>query len=73
MWSCTCLPRTVYDFLYAFKPLFRYLQARHFVIFCWLVVASIRDLGAGTLKGLCPSLPPYFSYWALIRMVRSGT
>jgi len=72
MWQCTCLPRTVYDFLYPFKPLFRCSQARHFVIFCWLVVAIIRDPGVGTLKGLCPYLPPHLSYWALIRMLRSG-
>jgi len=72
MWRFTCLPRTVYDFLYPFKPLFRCSQARHFVIFCWLLVATIRDPGAGTLKGLCPYLPPHVSYWALIRMLRSG-
>jgi hypothetical protein len=45
MWRCTCIPRNVYDFLYPFKPLFRCAQARHFVIFCWLVVAIIRDPG----------------------------
>jgi Transposase DDE domain len=72
MWRCTCLPRNVYDFLYSFKPLFRCSQARHFVIFCWLVVAIIRDPGAGTLKGLGPYLPRPLSYWALIRMLRSG-
>ena len=72
MWQFTCLPRTVYDFLYPFKPLFRCAQARHFVICCWLLVGIIRDPGAGTLKGLCPSLPPQLSYWALIRMLRSG-
>jgi hypothetical protein len=72
MWRCTGVPRTVYDFLYPFKPLFRCAQARHFVIFCWLLVAIIRDPGAGTLKGLCPYLPPHLSYWALIRMLRSG-
>jgi len=42
------------------------------VIFCWLLVAIIRDPGAGTLKGLCPYLPPHLSYWVLIRMLRSG-
>ena len=72
MWRFTCLPRNVYDFLYPFKPLFRCSQARHFVIFCWLLVALIRDPGAGTLKGLCPYLPPHLSYWVLIRMLRSG-
>jgi len=73
MWHFTCLPRTVYDFLSPFKPLFRCSQARHVVIFCWLLVAIIRDPGAGTLKGLCPYLPPHLSYGALIRMLRSGT
>ncbi len=73
MWQCTYLPRNVYDFLYSFKSLFRCSQARHFVIFCWLLVALIRDPGAGTRKGLCPSLSPHLSYWALLRMLRSGT
>jgi hypothetical protein len=73
MWRCTCLPRTVSDFLYPFKPLFRCSQARHFVIFSWLLVAIMRDPGAGTLNGRCPYLPPHLSYWALIRMLRSGT
>jgi hypothetical protein len=72
MWRCTCVPRNVYDFLYSYKPLFRCTQARHFVIFCWLLVGSIRDPGTGTLKGLCPYLPAHLSYWALIRMLRSG-
>ena len=72
MWRCTCVPRTVDDFLSPFTPLFRCSQARHFVIFYGLLVAIIRDPGAGTLKGLCPYLPPHLSYWALIRMLRSG-
>jgi hypothetical protein len=72
MWRCTCLPRNVYDFLYPFKPLFRCSQARHFVIFCWLLVAIIRDPGTGTLKGLCPYLPTPLAYWSLIRMLRAG-
>jgi hypothetical protein len=42
------------------------------MIFCWLVVAIIRDPGAGTLKGLCPYLTRHLSSWALIRMLRAG-
>ena len=72
MGRCTCVPRTVYDFLYPFKPLFRCAQARHVVIFCWLVVAIIRDPGVGTLKGALPYVPAGLSYWALLRMMRSG-
>ena len=59
MWRCTCVPRNVYDFLYPFKPLFRCAQAQHFVIFCWLVVAIIRDPGVGTLKGASLNLSPF--------------
>lgn len=73
MWRCTCLPRSVYDFLYPFKALCRCTQARHVVIFCWLLVAIMRDPGAGTRKGLCPSVPPHLSYGTLMRMLRSGT
>jgi hypothetical protein len=51
MWHFTCLPHTVYDFFYPFKPLFRCTQARHLVIFCWLEVAIICAPGFGTLKG----------------------
>ena len=72
MWRCTCVPRNVYDFLYPFKPLCRCAQARHFVIFCWLVVAIMRDPGVGTLKGALPYVPAGLSYWALLRMLRSG-
>jgi hypothetical protein len=68
-----CVPRTVYDFLSPCKPLFRCAHARHCVIFCWLLVGLLRDPGAGTLQGVCPYLPPPLSYWALIRMLRSGT
>ena len=72
MWPFTCLPRNVYDVLYPFKPLFRCGQGRHFVIFAWLLVAIIRDPGVGTLKGVLPYVPAGLSYWALLRMVRSG-
>jgi hypothetical protein len=72
MWRFTCLPRNVYDFLYPFKPLFHCAQARHFVIFCCLLVAIIRDPGVGTLKGALPYVPAGLSYWALLRMLRSG-
>ena len=72
MWHLTCLPSTVDDFLSPFKPLFHGSPAGHFVIVGWLWVAISRDPGAGTLKGLCPYLPPPLSYWALIRMRRSG-
>jgi hypothetical protein len=72
MWSLTCIPTNVYNVLYKFKPLFRCAQARHFWVFCWLLIALILDSGQGTLTSLCHSLPPKLKYWTLMRMVRSG-
>ena len=72
MWSLTCVPTNVYSTLYKFKPLFRCVQARHFCVFCWLLIALILDNGKGTLKELCHYLPPKLRYWTLMRMVRSG-
>jgi hypothetical protein len=72
MWRCTCLPRTVDDFLSPFTPFFRCSQARHCVLFCWLLVAIIRAPGAGTLPGWCPYLPPPLSYGALMRLLHAG-
>jgi hypothetical protein len=54
MWRCPCVPRTVYDFLYPFKPLCRCAQARHLVLCCGLVVAIMRDPGVGPLQGALP-------------------
>jgi Transposase DDE domain len=72
MWSFTWVPTNVYNTLYKFKPLFRCVQARHFSVFCWLLIALILDNGKGTLKELCGYLPPKLRYWTLMRMVRSG-
>jgi len=62
----------VYQVLFPFKRDFRCAQAQHFLVFCWLVVALIRDPGKGTLKGLGTSLPSKLKYWTTLRMVRSG-
>jgi hypothetical protein len=64
--------KNVYNVLYKFKPIFCCAQARHFWVFCWLLIALILDSGKGTLKGLCQHLPPKLKYWTLMRMVRSG-
>jgi hypothetical protein len=72
MWSLTCVPTNVYHALYKFKPVFRCVQARHFSVFCWLLMALILDNGKGRLKDLCHYLPPKLRYWTLMRMVRSG-
>lgn len=72
MIGITCLPSTVYDFLYHFKGHFRCGQGRHFLIFCWFLVMLIIDYGKGTIKGLSRIVPPHITYWAMMRMIRSG-
>lgn len=72
MWGSTCIPRKVYQVLYPLKRHFRCVQAQHFLVCCWLLMALIRDPGRGTLKGLKPYLPPTLKYWTTMRMIRSG-
>jgi Transposase DDE domain len=72
MWGSTRIPSKVYQVLYPFKKHFHCVQAQHFLVFCWLVMALIRDPGKGSLKGLKPYLPAKLSYWTTVRMVRAG-
>lgn len=72
MLGLTCVPQKVYDFLYPYKSYFRCRQARHFSLFCWLLVMLLIDQGKGTLKELSRLMPERIKYWALMRMVRSG-
>jgi Transposase DDE domain len=41
-------------------------------VFCWLVLALIRDPGKGTIKGLGAYLPSKLPSWTTLRMVRSS-
>ena len=72
MWGCTCIPSKVYQALYPLKRHFHCAQAQYLLIFCWLLMALIRDPGKGTLKGRTPYLPPTRQYWTTMRMLRSG-
>jgi DDE family transposase len=72
MWGCTCIPSKIYQVLYPLKRHFRCAQAQHFLVFCWLLMALIRDPGKGTLKGLRAYLPPTLHYWTTLRMLRAG-
>jgi hypothetical protein len=72
MWDRPCIPRKVYQVLYPCKRHFRCAQAQHFLVFCWLLIALIRDPGKGTLKGLGAYLPLKLPYWTTLRMVRSS-
>jgi hypothetical protein len=58
--------------LYPLKRHFGCAQAQHFLVFCWLLMAVMRDPGKGTLKGRKPYLPPPLKYWTTLRMIRSG-
>src|SRR5262245_53723495 len=72
MGSLTCVPVNVYHTLYKFKPVFRCVQAHHFGVFCWVLIALRLANGQGTLKELCQYLPPKLRYGTLLRMVRAG-
>ena len=67
MWDRTCIPRKIYQVLYPCKRHFRCAQAQHFLVFCWLVIALIRDPGKGTIKGLGAYLPLKLPYWTALR------
>ena len=68
----TAVPAKVYDFLFQFKHHFRCPQARHFLLFCWLLVGLALHSGKGRLKQLCQAMPQRIRYWALLRLLRSG-
>ena len=72
MSGLTRVPSTVYQVLYPLKPCFRCPQARHFVLFCWMLTALALDTGSGTIKSLSRLVPARVTYWAMMRMVRSG-
>jgi hypothetical protein len=58
--------------LYPLKRHFYCAQAQHFLVFCWLLMAMIRDPGKGTLKGLGAYLPLKLPYGTTVRMIRSS-
>jgi DDE superfamily endonuclease len=72
MLGLTCLPEKVTKFLYPFKRHFRCAQARHHLIFSWLLVMLIVETGKATLTRLSDSVPSRIRYWALRRLVASG-
>ena len=72
MIGITCLPGKVYDFLYHFNRHFRCLQGHHFRLFCWFLVLLIIDTGKGTIKSMNRIAPERITYWAMMRMIRSG-
>ena len=72
MWGSTRIPSKVYQALYPLQKHCRCVQARHFLVCCWVVIALKRDPGNGTLKGLQSYLPSTLKYGTTLRMMRSG-
>jgi hypothetical protein len=57
VWCLTCVPYNVYNVLGKFKPRFWCVQARHFWVFCWVLLALILDHGRArsrTSASICP-------------------
>jgi hypothetical protein len=72
MWGSTGIPRKVYQVLSPLKSHCGCVQAPHFLVCCWLVMAWIRDPGKGPRKGRKLSLPPTLQYWTTVRRIRAG-
>jgi hypothetical protein len=68
----TCVPSTVYQVLYPFRRHFRGAQGQHFRTFCRVLVALIVEKGPGTIRSLSRWVPERVTYWAVLRMLRSG-
>jgi Transposase DDE domain len=72
MLGLTCLPDKVTKFLYPFKRHFRCAQARHHLLFSWVLVLLSLDSGKATLARLSCLAPSRIRYWAIRRLVASG-
>jgi hypothetical protein len=72
MFGITCVPSSVYTFLFRFKHHFTCPQARHFLLCCWIVTGLLLDSGTGRVSSVVRFLPERIRYWALLRLLRSG-
>jgi Transposase DDE domain len=65
----TRLPEEVTRLLTPLKPYFSY---RHYLVFCWLLVAHLVCLGNATLQGLARYTPTHVAAWHLRRLLAAG-
>ena len=65
----TRLPEEVTRLLAPLKPYFSY---RHYLVFCWLLVAHLVCFEKATLQGLARSLPSQVAAWHLRRLLAAG-
>ena len=65
----TRLPEEVTRLLTSLKPYFSY---RHYLVFCWLLVAHLVCFGKATVQGLARYTPPHVAAWHLRRLLAAG-
>jgi Transposase DDE domain len=69
MLRMTRLPEEVARLLAPLKPYFSY---RHYLVFCWLLVAHLVCFEKATLQGLARYIPRHVAAWHLRRLVAAG-
>jgi Transposase DDE domain len=65
----TRLPEAVTRLLAPLKPYFSY---RHFLVFCWLLVAHLVCFEKATLQALSRHIPDHVAAWHLRRLLAAG-
>ena len=65
----TRLPEEVTRLLTPLKPYFSY---RHYLVFCWLLVAHLVCFGKATVQGLARYTPTHIAAWHLRRLLAAG-
>jgi hypothetical protein len=65
----TRLPEEVVRLLTPLKPYFSY---RHYLVFCWLLVAHLGCFGKATVQGLARYTPTHVAAWHLRRLLAAG-
>jgi hypothetical protein len=65
----TRVPEEVTRLLAPLKPYFSY---RHYLVFCWLLVAHLVCFGKATVQGLARYTPRHVAAWHLRRLLAAG-
>jgi DDE superfamily endonuclease len=65
----TRVPEEVTRLLAPLKPSFSY---RHYLVFCWLLVAHLLCFGKATVQGLARYTPTHVAAWHLRRLLAAG-
>jgi hypothetical protein len=65
----TRVPEEVTRLLAPLKPYFSY---RHYLVFCWLLIAHLLCFGKATVQGLARYTPPHVAAWHLRRLLAAG-